>query len=299
MFRDSPRSRLFLAVLVTLAVALLVLDSRPGSDPVTSAARVGGEFVFVPVAAGVGWAASPVTALREGMRSESAERVAELEKANADLKAQLQAARIDEERAEQLDELLGLAGLGGYEIVTAQAVTRVTARGYADTVTIDVGTDAGVRPDMTVVNGSGLVGRVTEAGRRTATVTLATDVDSAVGARLEGSRKIGVVNGGSVPGGPEAALTLRLFDLETPVEAGTRVVTLGSHEGAPFVPGVPIGTVDQVQVAPGELSRVARVTPAVDFASLDVVGVVVQGPERDPRDSVLPPRPEEEEGDRS
>ncbi|WP_159942792.1 MULTISPECIES: rod shape-determining protein MreC [unclassified Nocardiopsis] len=299
MFRDSTRSRLFLAVLVAAAVALLVLDARPGGDPVTSTARAGGELVFAPTAAGVGWAVAPAAALVDGLRQspETAERVAELEQANAALESQLQAARIDERRAEQLDELLGLAGLGGYEIVPAQAVTRVTARGYADTVTIDVGTESGVRPDMTVVNGSGLVGRVTDAGPRTATVTLATDVGSAVGARLEATRKIGAVTGGSVPGGPDAELTLELFDLEAPVEPGDRVVTLGSHEGAPFVPGVPIGTVDEVVATPGSLSRLARLTPAVDFASLDVVGVVVRGPAQDPRDSVLPPRPEK--GDQS
>ena len=76
------------------------------------------------------------------------------------------------------------------------------------------------------------------------------------------------------------------------VQKGDRVVTLGSHEGAPFVPGVPIGTVDDVQVAPGALSRIARITPAVDFAALDMVGVVVKGPAEDPRDSVLPPKPD-------
>ncbi|OOC55025.1 MULTISPECIES: rod shape-determining protein MreC [Nocardiopsis] len=299
MFRDSSRSRLILAVLLAAAVALLVLDARPGGDPVTSAARAGGELVFAPTAAGVGWATAPAAALYDGLRQspETSDRITELEQANADLKDQLQAARIDEQRSKQLDELLDLAGLGGYEIVAAQAVTHVTARGYADTVTIDAGTESGVRPDMTVVNGSGLVGRVTEAGPHTATVMLATDVKSAVGARLEATRKIGVVNGGTVPGGPEAELTLELFDLEAQVDPGDRVVTLGSHEGAPFVPGVPIGTVEEVQVAPGALSRLADIAPAVDFSSLDVVGVVVRGPEEDPRDSVLPPRPDK--GDRS
>ncbi|MFD3683415.1 rod shape-determining protein MreC [Nocardiopsis sp. NPDC058631] len=294
MLRDSPRSRLVLALLVAAAVVLLVLDARPGRNPVTSVARAGGELVFAPAAAGVGWAGEPAVTLYDGLTEgpRAAARVAELEEANASLESELQAVRIDQNRADQLDELLHLSGLGGYEVVAAQAVTRSTARGYAHTVTIDTGTESGVRQDMTVVNGSGLVGRVVEAGPRTATVMLATDVKSAVGARLEATRKIGVVNGGAIPGGPEADLTLELFDMEAPVESGDRVVTLGSHEGAPFVPGVPIGTVDEVQVAPGALSRIARLTPAVDFASLDVVGVVVAGPAGDPRDSVLPPKPE-------
>ncbi|MEV2276733.1 rod shape-determining protein MreC [Nocardiopsis sp. NPDC049922] len=296
MFRDSPRSRLVLAVLVAAAVALLVLDSRPGGDPVTSAGRAAGEHVFAPAAAGVGWAAAPAVSFYDGLRAapRAAERIADLEAENAELQERLVAARNDDERADQLAELLHLSGLGGYEIVPAQAVTRVTARGYARTVTLDAGAESGIRPDMTVVNGHGLVGRVVEVGPTTSTVVLATDVASAVGARLEATRKIGVVRGGTVPGGPDAELTLELFDMEAPVEAGDRVVTLGSHAGAPFVPGVPVGMVEEVQSSPGALSRLARLTPAVDFAALDVVGVVVAGPAEDPRDSVLPPRPESE-----
>ncbi|GHC90238.1 rod shape-determining protein MreC [Nocardiopsis terrae] len=299
MFRDSPQSRLFLAVLVVAAVVLIAVDARPGSNPVTALARGGGELVFAPTAAGVGLVTGPAAELYEAVRQgpEAADRIAELEEANAELESQLAAARLDDGRADQLDELLHLSGLGSYEVVPAQAVTRTTARGYAHTVTIDAGTGSGIRPDMTVVNGSGLVGRVIEAGPRTSTVRLATDVNSTVGARLEQTRKIGAVTGGTVPGGPEADMTLELFDMEAPIESGDRVVTLGSHDGAPFVPGVPVGTVDEVQVAPGALSRIARITPAVDFSSLDVVGVVVGGPEEDPRDSVLPPKPEPE-GDR-
>ena len=298
MLRDGTRSRITLTVLVALSVVLLVLDGRPGRDPLTSAARAGGELVFAPAAAGVGYAAAPISDLYDTVRRApgAADRIAELEAANAELEAELHAARLDEGRAERLGELLHLSGLGGYEIVPAQAVTRTTPRGYADVATIDAGTESGIGTDMTVVNGQGLVGRVIEAGPRTATVLLATDVTSAVGARLESTRKIGVVTGGSVPGGPEADLTLELFDMEAPVEAGDRLVTLGSHEGAPFVPGVPIGTVEDVQAAPGALSRIAALAPAVDFTSLDLVGVVVAGPAEDPRDSVLPPKPDEPEG---
>lgn len=296
MFSDSSRSRLVLAVLVVAALVLLVVDARSDDNPVTSAARSGGELVFAPTAAGVGHVFAPVERAydRFVQDPETTDRIAELETANADLESELQAARIDGHRSERLDDLLYLAGMGGYEIVPAQAVTRTTAHGYAHTATLDAGTDSGVEPNMTVVNGDGLVGRVIEAGPRTATIKLATDVHSSVGSRLEGTGKIGAVTGGSVPGGPEGDMTLELFDMEAPVDQGDRVVTLGSHEGAPFVPGVPIGTVDEVQVAPGALSRIARITPAVDFAALDVVGVVVRGPSEDPRDSVLPPKPDPE-----
>ena len=190
MFRDSTRSRLTLLVLVVVCVALLVLDTRPGPDPLTAAGRAAGEVVFAPAAAGAGRAGGPAASLYEKLAQgpEAVDRVAELEAANAELESELQAARIDEARADQLEDLLHLSGLGGYEIVPAQAVTRTTSRGYAHAVTLDVGTASGVRTDMTVVNGDGLVGRVVEAGPRTSTVLLATDGTSAVGARLAETR---------------------------------------------------------------------------------------------------------------
>ena len=41
----------------------------------------------------------------------------------------------------------------------------------------------------------------------------------------------------------------------------------------------------------GTLTRTATVRPFVDFTTLDLVGVVVEPPRKNPRDAVLPPRP--------
>lgn len=298
MLGDSPRSRSTLLALAAVAVVLLVLDTRPGADPVSGALRAGAELVFAPVSGGLDHLAAPVSDLYEGFGQSrrAAERIAELERANATLETEIRSAEADLGRAEQLDDLLGLSGLGGYEIVPARAVPHLTSQGYAHTATLDAGSRSGVEEDMTVVNGQGLVGRVTEAGPRTATVLLATDHDSSVGARLEGSGKVGVVGGGRMPDGSEAGLVYELFDTEALVEPGDRLLTLGSHDGTPFVPGVPVGTVEEVHAQPGALSQVASVEPAVDHASIDTVGVVVAGPDEDPRDSLLPPEPENESG---
>ena len=55
---------------------------------------------------------------------------------------------------------------------------------------------------MTVLNGDGLVGRVTTVGPSTATVLLAIDPDSTVGTRLEESMELGFADR---PGRPAAA----------------------------------------------------------------------------------------------
>ena len=52
-----------------------------------------------------------------------------------------------------------------------------------------------MRPDMTVLNGDGLVGRVKTVGPSTSTVLLAVDPESSVGVRLEGTMEVGFTTG--------------------------------------------------------------------------------------------------------
>ena len=56
---------------------------------------------------------------------------------------------------------------------------------------------------------------------------------------------------------------------------GDTVVTWGSSKGAPYVAGVPVGVVDSVYSSVRDSTQHARITPMVDFTSLDVVGVAV------------------------
>jgi rod shape-determining protein MreC len=142
---------------------------------------------------------------------------------------------------------------------------------------------------MTVLDGDGLVGRVKTVGPSTSTVLLAIDPESSVGVRLEGSMQVGFTTGQGLARGGD--LDLQLLDAQAGVERGDRLVTFGSQGDTPYVPGVPVGTVVSVSGQPGSQTRSAVVDPYVDFTALDLVGVVVEPPRKDPRDAVLPPRP--------
>ncbi|TQN32355.1 rod shape-determining protein MreC [Haloactinospora alba] len=293
----ASRRRLVLGVLLAVSVALLVLDSREGNDPVTSGARAAGDMAFHPISAGVSAVAAPIDDSYRALRAAPAasERIDELERENKKLRSRLEARDRDDEQAGELDELLRLSGMGGYEIVPAHTVTRMSSSGEAEVVTLDVGKRDGVRADMTVVNGDGLVGRVSRAQAHTSTVMLVTDGSSAVGARMEDSSEIGAIDGQARAVDGSGALTFTLMDTKARMHEGDRIVTLGSHENRPYVPGVPIGTIAEVEETSDALQRTARVAPAADLSTLDVVGVVVAGPEEDPRDSVLPPDPRDED----
>jgi rod shape-determining protein MreC len=75
------------------------------------------------------------------------------------------------------------------------------------------------------------------------------------------------------------------------IKKGDRLVTFGSQADKPFVPGVPVGVVSRVDPSGGDLTRTIYVTPYVAFSKLDIVGVVVEAPRKDPRDTVLPAKP--------
>ncbi len=139
---------------------------------------------------------------------------------------------------------------------------------------------------MTVLNGDGLVGRVTTVSSSTATVLLACDPDFTVGTRMEGSMELGFGTGQG-----DRPMKVQLLNGKAKVHVGDRLVTFGSQGDKPFVPGVPIGRIVRIDPSAGGLTRTVEVQPFVGFSQLDVVGVVVVPPRKDPRDTVLPPPP--------
>ncbi len=286
MTRSSRRARALLALLVVVTLVLLAVDAAASPGGVTDRLRGVASAVLGPAAGAVtstGRAiGDAVSALGGGPRHE----IDRLRRENASLRLQAATGADDRRRAHELDDLLRTAGLGRYRIVPARVVAVSAPTDAVRSVTIDAGSRDGIRPDMTVLCGDGLVGRVRRVGPLTADVLLLTDPSFSVGVRLEATGRIGVVRGAG-----DSPMRLELLDALTTVQPGARLVTLGSVGDRPFVPGVPVGQVQDVAHSPGTLTRTGSVRPFVDPGALDLVGVVVEPPRTDPRDAVLPPRP--------
>ena len=94
--------------------------------------------------------------------------------------------------------------------------------GFSDTVTLDVGSDDGIKADETVLNGSGFVGLVTQVSANTSTVLLASDASSVVGVQLAGSGEIGAVTGTGKSLSGSAMLRLSLFDANAVLHPASR-----------------------------------------------------------------------------
>jgi rod shape-determining protein MreC len=274
--RKPRAARPLLAVLVLASVTVTTLDYRGGADSPVQPVRDGVAGVLGPAEDAVATAARPLGTLPALVRrnADLREDIARLEAENANLRTELSQVPLQAHRGEELDGLLRTAKDTGYALVPARVVAMGPAQSFSRTVTIDAGTRAGVHADMTVLNNDGLVGRVLRASRTSATVLLAVDRDSVVGARVAASMKIGVLRGrGGL--GEQARLDLQLADRSATPREGDVVLTWGSGDSGPYVAGIPVGTVDSVYRSPREQSTEAVIRPLVDFAALDVVGVVV------------------------
>jgi rod shape-determining protein MreC len=286
--RDTKESRLLLVLLVVMAFALITVDIRGGENSPMDRPRQAAQSVFGPVENAVAGAVDPVGNAMDAVKDSGhrSSTISRLERENAALKRQLGSKDITRNRAAELDTMLKTAGAGQYTIKGAQIIAIGAAQGFSWTVTIDAGSNDGITRDMTVINGDGLVGRVTTVGPSTATVLLANDPDFTVGTRLEKSMELGFASGqGNRP------MRVQLLNGKADVHKGDRLVTFGSQAGKPFVAGVPVGQIVSIDPSGGNLTKTVQVKPFVSFTKLDIVGVVVVGPRKDPRDSVLPPRP--------
>jgi len=275
----SPGRRPSRAVLVLLLLAsftLITLDARGGSDSPLEPVRSAMGDVLGPVENATAATVRPFAAIPGFFRTTGGLRrdVARLEAENSQLKGELAGVSVDRNRAAELDGLLATSRNTGYALVPSRVVAMGPAQSFSRTVTIDAGTRAGIRPDMTVLNNDGLVGRVVRADRSTATVLLLVDQDSVVGGRLGSSMEVGLLRGRGTVGGDER-LDLDLVDPSATVNRDDVLVTWGSKKGAPYVAGVPIGRVTAVASTPRQQSVQAVISPYVDFTSLDLGGVVV------------------------
>ena len=228
--------------------------------------------VTSPVEKGVDWAVTGVLNgwqryvwLRgvERRARELSRAVNELRSENAEL-AQLRAEN------ERLGKLLAFSrSRPEHQAVGARIIgTRLDPKGL-QLVTIDRGSDDGVRRMMPVVTADGVLGRIHTLGSRSADVLVLSDRNSSIAARVERSRARANVRGQGAPGPCRLEYALRSDDL---IE-GDELVTSGT-DGV-FPRGLPVGQVTRVKRGGHGLYQAAEVLPAVDVTRVEEVAVLM------------------------
>jgi rod shape-determining protein MreC len=281
--RDTRRTRVVLFVLLVAALALIAFNYSDGNNSALRAVRNAGGDIF----GGAENAASSVAGFFGG--GSSSTQVKGLQEQVDKLRAELSAARLSQSDYSQLRKMLLVAGAAQYKVVAASVVAVGT--GYQQTVTLDAGSNAGIKPDETVLNGQGLVGEVTSVTGDTSTVLLASDPSEVVGVALAPTGQLGWVSGPGKTAGSTGEMKLQMLSSAAVLKPGDQLVTSASVNDRPFVPGVPVGEITRLVVQNGALTESAMVRPYVDFTALGVVGVVIAKPAQNPRFAALPPLP--------
>jgi rod shape-determining protein MreC len=267
------------AVLVLLVVlSLILLTAYFGEAPagrlhsvqrgfltVVSPIQDGANKALKPVRDMVGWFGATIHA-----KSQRNQLLKQVDKLRREVIA-------DQAEKHSYRELLGLYHLdnrlsvNNYHAVTATVVAKSPNIWYS-TVTIDKGESAGVRVNDPVINGEGLVGKVTQAASDGAQVSLITDSAVGVSARIGASNATGIVQ--PKVGDPNALL-LQYLPANTQANRGEYVVTSGtisSPNDSLYPPGIPIGQVTSVNEE--SAYRSVNVHPLADLHNLDVVQVL-------------------------
>lgn len=189
---------------------------------------------------------------------------------NARLREELAIARTRLVEAEAIESenrrlkaLLGVRETDGKPVTAARLIgsTASSTRRFA---LISAGRRDGVREGQPVRSAIGLVGRVLEAGNRTARVLLITD-----GASVVPVRRVKGDIAGFAQGQSDGTLVIRLIDLGiNPLKKGDVLVTSGS--GGLYRPNVPVATVANV-TRDGAIARIISDPAASEFVVVEPI----------------------------
>lgn len=225
--------------------AFLVI-TRPAEELLTS--------IFRPIAGFLSDAGS-ISDLREENRR--------LRLENEELRTQSISLQTDAERVKQLEEALKISQGAANEQYLAANVVHRDSSAFTDVISIDRGSNSGVRVGMVVLSSQGsLMGTVTEVFGSRSFVRLITDSKSKVAAQVQASQADGIVKG--------AANRTLTFDLaQADIKVGDIIVT--SALTGRYPAGLPIGKVTDVSGTQQDLFRKVTLEPFVRLSTASTV----------------------------
>ena len=286
--RGSNRSRLLWISLLVTSLFIITLDLRGVS--LLSSLRSGTQSVLAPVERLANNLFSPVGDFFSEVSNlgRSKAKIEKLEEENQELKSQVIFNENTLAQLESLKGVLDLAGKARYKTVSARVISKGATGTFSETIVLDIGSDSGVRRDMTVIAAGGLVGVVKSTTASSSIVHLMNDPSFRIGVRVAGKQDMGILLGQG-----DKSYSLQMLSATSAISVGDVLLARGSSGDKPFVPGVPVGRISYVENTVGQLTKEGRVNGFVDLNSLSVVSVVLSAVAGDPGDALVPqaPRP--------
>lgn len=159
-----------------------------------------------------------------------------------------------------------------YEKIAANVIGKDSGNWF-DIFTINKGSKAGIKKDMNVISGGGLVGIVTDVGKDYAKVRAIIDDESSVSVSFANTSDTGIVSG-DLKLMDDGVMNVTEVLKDAKVTEGDMVVT--SKISDKFVPGILVGYVTNIKLDSSELTQSGQIIPVVDFKHIDEVLVITQ-----------------------
>ncbi len=193
---------------------------------------------------------------------------------NADLKQQIARLRLEQAAfAEDAAQGRRLQSLFKFqqEYISKTVAAQVIGTSGSDrsrVLTLDKGTDYGLKPDMPVITPDGVVGKLREVFAHTSQLLLLNDLSSGAGVTLVSTRIRGIVQGAA--GG---RITINDLTADSRIQPGEKVVTSGGDLVYPR--GLPVGVIESIVPDPQHQPYMAMtVKPFANLSRLEEVLVV-------------------------
>lgn len=266
--RTSWGNQITLGLLVLISISVLVLHFREGPNGVLHRVQRFSVNLLAPLQSG----SFSVTRGFSDTWSSLTE-FGRLKEDNRALKKEVSELRRDTVTLKELDMEnkrlrveMGAPVRQQYATVFATVIGK-SVNTWQATVILDKGGQDGVKQRMPIATADGLVGQVMSTTANSCLVQLIMDQKSAVGVRLQISRATGIVEG-------EGQEQLQLNYLPKDVKTAQQEVVLTSGLGDVYPPGLVVGTVASAGKNNDGLFQDVRVSPTVDFWTLEEVFII-------------------------
>lgn len=261
---------LILCLICILMMGLSLLSSKLGGP-----LRFLAGYTVVPMQKGINTIGVWLSDLTDNF-----ETLQELKEENKTLKEQIDALTLErnslQQQQSELERLQALYKLdqnySDYEKIGARVIAN-NGSNWFNSFTIDKGSNDGIKTDMNVIAGSGLVGIVTEVGPNWAEVRSIIDDESKISAMMLSTSDNCIVNGDLKLMNDGRIRFECLPNTGKEIAAGEYVVT--SAISSRYVQGILIGYVDSIEEDSNNLTCSGYLTPAVDFQHLQEVLVIL------------------------
>ena len=262
-------------LIVLTAVCLIFISTSFFTDRLVAPLRSAISMVVVPLQKGMNnlglWTYDKYTTLQE--ISVVLDENKELKSKVDDLTEENNQLRQDTYELSRLRELYQLdEKYTGYTKVGARII-EVTANNWSKAFKVDKGSDDGIKKDMNVIAGGGLVGIVTEVGKNYSIIKTIIEDNNSVSGMLIDTNETCIVEG-DIEQSDSGFVKLTHFKSDITVRDGDEVVT--SNISDKYLQGILIGYAKDVTPDSNNLTQSGYLVPAVDFNNLQEVLIITE-----------------------